>query len=315
MEYLKGLILSTAIILPATAVSQTNNDYWHVDTDVYMELEEYRGQRDSFDNKVFDKTSMVGKLSLTNPSSLWSFHLEHRESLRNYGRNFSTSRDSYIRNRTQIGATRQLYRSTDAVLSLNGTYRKESNDSAPNTLSRSSNSLYWLMPAGSFAFNKKWSFDFWDAFYYYSNFLKSNNYEWEAEHGVTYKYSDTITAKLTLYSDRVWDKDFKNIFSQDQIRVYLPIKLSDQWEISPYFRYFLNESSYDQRKHLTQKVKNGYRIGTQVAHKLTPKLTLWGGAAIEPTQWKYPKDDDMTSGTNNRQTFYLGQIGFKYSWQ
>ncbi|HGN3019211.1 TPA: hypothetical protein ACKR4E_006682, partial [Pseudomonas aeruginosa] len=86
--------------------------------------------------------------------------------------------------------------------------------SAPNTLSRSSNSLYWLMPAGSFAFNKKWSFDFWDAFYYYSNFLKSNNYEWEAEHGVTYKYSDTITAKLTL----------------------------------------------------------------------------WGGAAIEPTQWKYPKD-------------------------
>lgn len=50
----------------------------------------------------------------------------------------------------------------------------------------------------------------------------------------------------------------------------------------PYFRYFLNESSYDQRKHLTQKVKNGYRIGTQVAYKLTPKLTLWGVLLLNP---------------------------------
>ncbi|WP_272687590.1 hypothetical protein [Providencia sp. PROV149] len=82
MEYFKGLILSTAIILPTTAFSQASNDYWHVDTDVYVEVEEYQGQRDSFNNKVFDKVSMVGKLALTNPQSLWGFYFEHRESLK-----------------------------------------------------------------------------------------------------------------------------------------------------------------------------------------------------------------------------------------
>lgn len=315
MKYLKDLFLSTVIILPTAAISQANNDYWHIDSDVYVEIEEYQGQRDNLDNKVFDKTSMVGKLALTNPQSLWSFYFDHRESLRNYGRNFSTSRDSYIRNRTQIGVTRQLYKSHSTVLSLTGAYRKESNDSAPNTQSRSSGSLYWLMPAGSFYLNKKWSFDFWDAVFYYSNFLKSNSYEWEAEHGFSYQYSDSIKAKITLYTDRVWDNNFHKTFSQDQIRGYLPIKLSNRWSISPYFRYFINESGYDARKNLTQKVKNGYRIGTQIAYNLTPKLTLWGGAAIEPSQWKYPKDNYTTSGSNNRQTFYLAQFGIKYIWQ
>nr|ELR5114059.1 OmpG family monomeric porin [Providencia stuartii] len=315
MKYLKGLILSTIIVLLTATVSQANNDYWRIDSDIYVEVEEYRGQRDNLDNKVFDKTSMVGKLALTNPASLWSFYFDHRESLRNYGRNFSTSRDSYIRNRTQIGATRQLYKSHSAILNLNGTYRKESNDSAPNTPSRSSGSLYWLMPTGSFYFNKKWSFDFWDAIFYYSNFLRSNNYEWEAEHGFSYQHSEAIKAKITLYTDRVWDNNFHKIFSQDQIRGYFSIKLNEKWSISPYFRYFLNESGYTARTNLTQKVKNGYRVGTQLAYNLTPKLIFWGGAAIEPTQWKYPKDNYATSGSNNRQTFYLAQFGIKYIWQ
>ncbi|EMN4130621.1 OmpG family monomeric porin [Providencia stuartii] len=315
MEYFKGLILSTVIILPTTAFSQASNDYWHVDTDVYVEVEEYQGQRDSFNNKVFDKVSMVGKLALTNPQSLWGFYFEHRESLKNYGHDFSSSRDSSIRNRTQIGATRQLYQSAVAAFSLNGSYRKESNDSAPNTTALSSNSLYWLMPAGSIQINKKWSFDFWDALYYYSNFLASNYYEWEAEHGVTYKHSNAVTAKFTLYNDRVWDKDFNQVFARDQIRGYFPIKISEKWAITPYFRYFLNDSSYDSQKNLTQRIKNGYRIGTQIAYNVTPKLTLWGGAAIEATQWKYPINNHMTSGRSHSQTYYLGQIGIKYSWQ
>ncbi|MEX5993566.1 hypothetical protein [Providencia vermicola] len=50
----------------------------------------------------------------------------------------------------------------------------------------------------------------------------------------------------------------------------------------------MNDSSYDSQKNLTQRIKNGYRIGTQIAYNVTPKLTLWGGAAIEATQWKYP---------------------------
>lgn len=312
MKYLKGLILSTIITLPTLAVSQVNNDYWRIDSDVYVEIEEYRGQRDNLGNKVFDKTSMIGKLALTNPGSLWSFYFAHRESLRNYNRNFSTSRDSYIRNRTDISATRQLYKGHSATLNLSGGYRKESNDSAPYTQSRSSGSLYWLMPTGSFYFNPKWSFDFWGAIFYYSNFLKSNKYEWEAEHGFSYQYSDSIKAKITVYTDRVWDNNFHQIFSQDQIRGYLPIKLNEKWSVSPYFRYFINESGYDARRNLTQQLRNGYRVGTQIAYSLTPRLILWGGAAIEPTQWKYPKDNDTTSGSNNRQIFYLTQFGVKY---
>ncbi len=32
----------------------------------------------------------------------------------------------------------------------------------------------------------------------------------------------------------------------------------------PYFRYYLNEHNYDSNKRTTQKVKDGYRVGTQV---------------------------------------------------
>lgn len=315
MKYLKGLILSTTITLPTTAVSQTNNDYWRINSDVYVEVEEYRGQRDNLGNKVFDKTSMIGILTLKNPESLWHFYFAHRESLRNYSRNFSATRDSYIRNRTEIGATRQLYKNHSAILNLSGGYRKESNDSALYTQSRPSGSLYWLMPAGSFYFNPQWSFDFWNVVFYYSNFLRANNYQWEAEHGFSYQYSDSIQAKITLYTNRAWNNKSHKIVSQDQIRGYLPIKLNEKWSISPYFRYFINDSEDNIRRNLTHQLKNGYRVGTQIAYNLTPRLILWGGAAIEPTQWKYPKDNDTTSGSNNRQIFYLTQFGVKYIWQ
>ncbi len=83
----------------------------------------------------------------------------------------------------------------------------------------------------------------------------------------------------------------------------------------PYFRYYLNEHNYDSNKRTTQKVKDGYRVGTQVFYNLTPKLTLWGGFAVEPSTWENPKNAGITSGGNNRQTFYLGQLGVKYQWQ
>ena len=83
----------------------------------------------------------------------------------------------------------------------------------------------------------------------------------------------------------------------------------------PYFRYYLNEHNYDSNQHTTQKVKDGYRVGTQVFYNLTPKLTLWGGFAVEPSTWENPKGAGITSGSNNRQTFYLGQLGVKYVWQ
>ena len=163
MKSITGLILSTAIIFPTISYSQSTEDHWRVKTNVYLELEEYQGQRDSQNNKVYDKASMIGKLSLTNPTSTWSFDLEHRESLRNHGKNFSNSRDSYIRNRTQIGATKQFIKDKISNLDINFTYRKESNDGTPGTQSRSSNSLYWLMPSGSIYLDSRWTFDFWGA--------------------------------------------------------------------------------------------------------------------------------------------------------
>ncbi|MEQ5205168.1 hypothetical protein ABN228_22100, partial [Providencia rettgeri] len=86
---LNTAILSTAIIFPIASYSQSSDNHWHVKSNVYVELEEYQGQRDSQNNKVYDKASMIGKLSLSNPASTWSFDLEHRETLRNHGKNFS----------------------------------------------------------------------------------------------------------------------------------------------------------------------------------------------------------------------------------
>lgn len=258
---------------------------------------------------------MIGQLFLSNPESKWSFFLEHKESLRSYNHNFSTSKDSFIRNRTQIGATRKMYSSDVGQFNLNVTYRKESNDSAPGTMARPSNTLFWLMPSGTYHFNDKWAFNFWDAFYHYDNFHAPNSYEWESEHGIVYKINDSATAKLYMYTDWTWDKDFNKTWEQNQIRGYFPVTLNQDWSIMPYFRYYLNEHNYDSNQRTTQKVKDGYRVGTQVFYNLTPKLTLWGGFAVEPSTWENPKGAGITSGSNNRQTFYLGQLGVKYVWQ
>ncbi|WP_155251370.1 OmpG family monomeric porin [Providencia alcalifaciens] len=314
MKSITSLILSTAIIFPTISYSQSTEDHWRVKTNVYLELEEYQGQRDSQNNKVYDKASMIGKLSLTNPTSTWSFDLEHRESLRNHGKNFSNSRDSYIRNRTQIGATKQFIKDKISNLDINFTYRKESNDGTPGTQSRSSNSLYWLMPSGSIYLDSRWTFDFWGAFYYYSNFYEANSYEFESEVGVSYKLTDDIKARLSYYSDKAWDNEFTTQSLQRQIRLGLPVTINQNWSISPYFRYLIADIEYNNKGYTTQQLRSGYRIGTQVEYKVTPKLALWAGAAYEPTNWKYPKGNEKTSGNSNKQTMYLGQLGVKYSW-
>lgn len=314
MKYIISLVSSIIIIFPAICFSEINNDFWRVKTNVYMEIEEYQGQRDAFKNKVYDKISAVGQLALTNPESQWRFDLEHRESLRNHGRNFSTSRDSYLRSRTQLDITKQFIKTPKSDLEIGLRYRKESNDAQPGTKARSSNSLYGLTPAGNYQFNDNWSFDFWLSYYYYSHYFNSNSHEAETEFGVTYKYSDALKAKLALYFDKAWDKHFSTRFMQSQIRASLPFTLKSNWHITPYVRYALREDTYDENFYLVQKINNGFRLGTNIEYQATPSLTLWGGVAYEPSTWKYPKDNDVTSGNNNKQTLYLGKIGVKYRW-
>ncbi|GAB1440138.1 monomeric porin OmpG [Providencia sp.] len=314
MKYIVSIIYSIIIIFPAISSAEKHNDSWYVNTNVYMEIEEYQGQRDSFNNKVYDKISTIGQLSLNNPNSDWGFSFEHRESLRNHGRNFSTSRDSYIRNRTQLDAIKQFIKSKKSNISVGFRYRKESNDSAPGTKARSSNSLYAITPSGSYYFNKSWSFNYWLSYIYYSNYFNTNSYEAETEYGVTYKYSDVITAKLNMYIDKLWDKSFSDRFLQTQIRAYLPITFNSSWQITPYLHYYLSEHTYDENSYLTQKVNNGFRVGTNVEYQVTPSLALWGGIAYEPTSWNYAKNNGVTSGENNKQTLYIGKIGVKYNW-
>ncbi|WP_369309181.1 autotransporter outer membrane beta-barrel domain-containing protein [Providencia rettgeri] len=314
MKYIINLVYCIILIFPVICFSETNNDFWRVKTNVYMEIEEYQGQHDKFKNKVYDKISTVGQLSLSNPESLWRFDLEHRESMRNHGRNFSTSRDSYLRSRTQLDITKQFVKTAKSDLEIGARYRKESNDAHPDTKSRSSNSMYALTPAGNYRFNNQWSFDFWLSYYYYSNYFNSNSHEAETELGVTYKYSDTLKAKLALYYDKAWDKNFSTRFIQSQIRAYLPFTLTTNWHISPYIRYTLQDETYDKNFYLVQKINNGFRLGTNVEYQATPSLTLWGGIAYEPSTWKNPKDNGMTSGDSNKQTLYIGKIGVKYRW-
>ncbi|QLR03154.1 OmpG family monomeric porin [Providencia rettgeri] len=314
MKYIVGLIYSIITIFPAICFSESNDDSWRVNTNIYLEIEEYQGQRDSFKNRVYDKISTVGQLKLYNPKSDWRFTLDHRESLRNHGRNFSTSRDSYIRNRTQIDAIKQIINTPKSDLELGFRYRKESNDVEPNSKARSSNRLYGLTPAGEYRFNDDWSFNFWLSYLYYSNYFNDSSHEAETEYGVTYKYSDALKAKLTVYIDNQWDKHFSTRFLQSQVRAYLPITIKPNWKITPYVRYFLQENTYDKNNYLTQEIKNGFRIGSRVEYKATPSLTLWSELAYEPSTWKSPKKNGITSGYDNKQTLYLGKIGVKYQW-
>ncbi|WP_163464271.1 OmpG family monomeric porin, partial [Escherichia coli] len=89
--------------------------------------------------------------------------------------------------------------------------------------------------------------------------------------GIVYKINDSATAKLYMYTDWTWDKDFNKTWEQNQIRGYFPVTLNQDWSIMPYFRYYLNEHNYDSNQRTTQKVKDGYRVGTQVFYNLTPK--------------------------------------------
>ncbi|MGG4610068.1 OmpG family monomeric porin [Providencia sp. Me31A] len=312
MKYIISLIYSIIIIFPTLCTAENNN--WYVKTNVYMEIEEYQDQQDSFNNKVYDKISTIGQLSLNNPTSDWRFLFEHRETLRNHGRNFSMSRDSYTRNRTQFEAIKQFIKSKKSNISVGFRYRKESNDSAPGTTARSANRLYAVTPSGSYNFDDTWSFNYWISYIYYSNYFNTNSYEAETEYGVTYRHSDTISAKLNIYIDKLWDKSFHDRFLQAQIRTYLPIKLSSNWQFTPYLRYYLGEHAYDKNGYLTQKVNNGFRVGADVQYQITPSLALWGGVAYEPTTWNYAKHNKITSGENNKQVLYVGKIGMKYNW-
>ncbi|MCB6146268.1 hypothetical protein LHK12_18345 [Providencia rettgeri] len=49
-------------------------------------------------------------------------------------------------------------------------------------------------------------------------------------------------------------------------------------------------------------------------YQVTPSLTLWSEFAYEPSTWKSPKKNGITSGYDNKQTLYLSKIGVKYQW-
>ncbi|MEX5864292.1 OmpG family monomeric porin [Providencia hangzhouensis] len=61
-----------------------------------------------------------------------------------------------------------------------------------------------------------------------------SSHEAETEFGVTYKYSDALKAKFTVYIDNQWDKHFSTRFLQSQVRAYLPITIKPNWKITPY---------------------------------------------------------------------------------
>lgn len=281
-----------------------------------MEVEKFEGHRDATGNKVTDKVNVAGQLFISNAASKWRYFIEHKESMRNYGYSVSNTDNSFIRNRTQLGITRNISKNGSHVFDLNLTYRKESNDGAVEKNARPSNTLFWLMPSGTYWINEKFALSFWDAFYHYDNFRADNTYEWEAEHGVVYKFNDSTTGRLMVYTDWTFDNNFNKSWEQNQIRGYMTKVINPEWSISPYFRYFLSERIYSatDTDHVVQRAEGGLRVGTEINYKLNEKLTLWTGFAVEKTEWEQPKPSGLTSGGNNAQIFYLGQIGVKYIW-
>jgi outer membrane protein G len=288
---------------------------WNISSNIYMELEKFEGHRDADGNAIIDKLTPVAQLFISNPDSNWSYFLEHKVSRRSITDDLKNTDNSFQRNRTQIGATRKIINNDDAKFNLNATYRKESNDAAPGKDARGSHNLYWIMPSGEIKLTDKLSFSYWDAFYYYDRFVGNNDYEWEAEHGLIYRHNDNFMARVYLYNDWTWDNDRNKNWEQNQIRGYFPTKVNDDWSIMPYFRYFLNEKIYDAQDYsVTNKVDDGLRLGLNIDYHLTARSTLWAGVAYEKTNWDEAKDAGLTSGADNTQKFYLGQVGWKYRW-
>ena len=256
----------------------------------------------------------MAQLFLSNPGSAWSYFLEYKVSKRNFTDDLESTDNSFQRNRMQIGATRKMVNNENWTLNLNATYRKESNDAAPGKDARGAYNLYWLMPSGSIKITDKLQFSYWDAFYYYDHFVNDNSTEWEAEHGFAYQVTDNFTAKLYLYNDWTWDDSGEKTWEQNQIRGYFPTKINNSWSVMPYFRYFLSEKSRDASYNVTNEVENGLRLGLNISYHATSKSTFWVGMAYESTDWSEAKGAGLTSGPDNTQKFYLGQVGWRYNW-
>ncbi|CAK3991635.1 outer membrane protein G [Vibrio crassostreae] len=296
----------------ATTAQAEVKDEWNIASNIYVELEKFEGHKNADGDAIIDKFTPVAQLFISNPTSDWSYFLEHKVSRRWITHDFQNTEDSRQRNRTQIGATRKIIKDEDVKFNLNFTYRKESNDQATSNSAGPSHNLYWVMPSGSFKINDKLSFNYWDAFYYYDRYVGANDYEWEAEHGFSYKVNDSFTAKIMMYNDWTWNSDFDETWEQNQIRGYFPTKVNETWSFMPYFRYFLSEKNYDSEGKVTQENDNGLRLGLNTYYKLSEKSTLWMGMAAEKTEWDQPTG--VTSGSNNERVFYLAQVGWKHKW-
>lgn len=298
--------------LEAEAVRQQP---WQVTSNLYLELEEFKGYKVD-GNKVYDKISPTAQLALKKPDSDWSYFMEYKLSMRRYTTSFRSEDTSFNRNRFQLQANRKLYQGDNANLNLSFVYRKESNDVKAGQPAMNSYHSYWLIPAGGYKFTDQFSFVFWDAFYYYDNFNQANSTEWESEHGFQYRFNDQFSAKLMYYTDWTWDGDGNKNWEQNQIRGYFPGKFNQEWELQPYFRYFINERNYDTNTgRITQAAEHGgLRLGFILTYNLSPKTALWTNMAWERTRWDHPKPYNITYGDNNNQDFRLYSIGVRHSW-
>lgn len=294
---------------------------WKINTNTFLEIEDFKGHRVNGE-RVFDKVSPAFQLGLNKPDSDWSYFMEYKVSMRNYTTNYESRPTSYNRNRLQLQANRKLYKGNDGNLSLSMVYRKESNDVRSGQPAKNSYHSYWLIPSGGYNFNEQLSFVFWDAGYYYDNTFSGpyiNQWEWESEHGFQYRFNDYFTAKLMYYTDWTWNSSGTKTWEQNQIRGYFPTKINEEWNLQPYFRFFLSEKNYDP---LTGSTTNsadlgGTRLGLIVNYNLTSKVTLWSNVAWEITRWDKSKNSQVvtiTHGDNNQQDFRLYSVGVKYSW-
>ncbi len=304
------------------AVKQTpEQSKFNISSNTFLEIEEFKGYKIN-DKKVFDKISPVVQVAIQPVDSKWSYFMEYKVSMRNHTTNFHSEKTSYNRNRLQLQVNRNLYKSQDANLNLSFVYRKESNDVKSGMPAKNSYHSYWLIPGGSYNFTEKFAFAFWDAAYYYDNAFSGpgyNDWEWESEHGFQYRINDKILAKLMYYTDWTWNSHGDKTWEQNQIRGYFPTTINEQWNIQPYFRYFLNEKNYDPLTGATtnRADNGGLRLGLIVNYNLTPKTTLWTNLAWEQTTWQHSKNSQqvhLTYGSDNTQDFRLYSIGIRHIW-
>lgn len=173
---------------------------------------------------------------------------------------------------------------------------------------------YTLQPDWQIGRSENITFSGWMALYNYVNHVGDNainDKELEGETGFGHTFNDVVGIKMNYYIDRGWNtgRDRRTEFSQQELRLYLPLTLS-VWHnnatvMTPYLRHSLNTHYYNSDRH-ENDTETDSRFGLLIEQALPYGLSLSLEYAYELQRHDHPD-------AANTRYHYTG-VGMAYTF-